>query len=85
MPHDWTAATNPLQSPADSTYWVTPTTLTIKDSGKDKKSVVEDLQEIDAVGRRVINFEADISVLCRAQDLGTQPCNVKNRCNHVVC
>jgi hypothetical protein len=43
MPHDWTATTNPLQSAADFTYSVTPTTLTIKDSGKGKKSVVEDL------------------------------------------
>ena len=50
MPHDWTATTNRLQSPADFTYWVTPTTLTIKDSGKDKKSVVEDLPEIYVVG-----------------------------------
>ena len=34
----------PLQSPADFTYRVTPTTLTIKDSGKGMKSLVEDLR-----------------------------------------
>ena len=31
---------------------------------------------IASVGRRVINFEADGSLLYTAQDLGTQACNV---------
>jgi hypothetical protein len=37
---------NALQSPADFGYSVTPTTLTIKDTAKGKKSVVADLPAV---------------------------------------
>lgn len=50
MPEDSTSTKNPITSQADFTYSITPTTLTIKDSGKGKKSVVEDLP---AVLRRI--------------------------------
>jgi len=51
MPEDSTTTINPASSQADFAYYsITPTRLTIKDSGKGKKSVVEDLP---AVLRRI--------------------------------
>jgi hypothetical protein len=50
MPTDLVSTTNPAASRADFTYGITPTTLGITDTGRGKKSVVEDLP---AVLRRI--------------------------------
>ena len=50
MPSDPVSTTNPTASRADFTYSITPTTLIVKDTGRDTKTVVEDLQ---AVLRRI--------------------------------
>ena len=46
MSEDSTATKNPVTCQADFTYSITPKTLVIKDTGRGKKSVVEDLPTV---------------------------------------
>jgi hypothetical protein len=46
MPPDLANQFNPLACQADFTYWITPKTLEIQDTGKGKKSVADDLEAV---------------------------------------
>ena len=46
MPPDLANQFNPLACQADFTYWITPKTLEIQDTGKVKKSVADDLEAV---------------------------------------
>ena len=46
MPPDPAHLTNPEHTRADFTYSITPTKLTIRDTGKGEKSVLEDLATV---------------------------------------